>query len=238
MTDKLPNPKQKNSLRRKLTRVDEVLRARFGALRQPRWRRDPLADLIGTILSQNTNDLNSARAYESLRNAFPTWELMLEATPSRIARAIRIGGLANQKSRYIKDFLKWVRKTYGRLSLDAMHGMSPAEAVDIFTRHKGIGLKTIYVTLLFACGKDVFPVDTHIYRIVRRLDIAPEKFTRDQVTNWMQPLLTKGQAYALHLHLIRFGREVCKARRPLCHDCPFTRICRYPDKQLTGPNRA
>ena len=229
-----PNVKQTKALRRKLTVVDRRLKVRFGT---PKWDgpEDPLESIIGTILSQNTNDLNSGRAFENLRKAFPRWEMLLEAPTSRIARAIRVGGLANQKSRRIKDFLKWVKRTYGRLSLKAMHRMSAAEAVETFTRHKGIGLKTIYVTLLFACGKNVFPVDTHIYRIVGRLGLVPRKASRDKVTEWMQVLVGKGKAYALHLNLIAFGRAVCKAQRPLCRDCPFPELCLYPDKNLTPP---
>lgn len=231
---KNPNPPPDKQLRRKLTVVDRRLKKRFGV---PEWRgpSDPLESMILTILSQNTNDTNRDRAWRSLRKSFPTLELLLEAHPGKIARAIRVGGLANQKSRRIKDFLKWVHRTYGQLSLDVMHGMTPDEAVEIFTRHTGIGLKTIYVTLLFACGKDVFPVDTHIYRIVRRLGLAPLKASRDRVTRLMQPLVPKGKAFALHLNLIEFGRAVCKARRPRCRMCPLTDLCISADKDLTCP---
>ena len=220
-----------------MTVVDRQLKSRFGT---PKWDGpgDPLAGIIGTILSQNTNDLNSDRAYRSLRKVFPRWEMLLDARPRRIARAIRVGGLANQKSRRIKDFLKWVKRTYGRLTLKVMHGMSVEEAVETFTRHKGIGLKTIYVTLLFACGKDVFPVDTHIYRIVRRLALVPQRASRDKVTELMQVLVGKGESFALHLNLIAFGRTVCKAQKPLCRDCPFPELCLHPDKNLTPPKSA
>ncbi|HUV39147.1 MAG TPA: endonuclease III [Planctomycetota bacterium] len=228
----LPKGKRLKDLRRRTARVARDLRKRFGPIPRPA-REDPLESLVWTILSQNTNDLNSERAWRGLRRAFRTWTSMLEAPVGAIARAIRVGGLAKQKSRTIKDFLRWVKRTYGRLSLDAMHAMTPEEAVRVLTRHKGIGLKTVYVTLLFACGKDVFPVDTHIYRIVRRLALAPERFSRDRVTEWMQTLVPEGKAYELHLHLIRFGREVCKAQHPLCRDCPFRHICVYPDKNLS-----
>lgn len=237
MKDTRRNPRQLKALRTKTAEVHRRLAKRFGT---PKWQgpEDPLESIIWTILSQNTNDLNSERAYRSLRKAFPRWELLLEAPVGGIARAIRVGGLANRKSKHIKDFLKWVKRTYGRLSLKAMHDMTPEEAVETFTRHKGIGLKTVYVTLLFACGKDVFPVDTHIYRIVRRLGIVPGKASRDQVTKLMQVLVSKGKSFALHLNLIAFGRTVCKAQKPLCWDCPLVRLCRYPDKNLTPPKSA
>jgi len=223
-------------LKRRLALVHRRLARRFGT---PEWTgpSDPLASLIGTILSQNTNDLNSDRAYRSLRRRFPRWTMLLDARPREIARAIRVGGLANQKARRIKTFLRWVKRTYGGLTLDAMHEMTADEAVATLTRHKGIGLKTVYVTLLFACGKDVFPVDTHIYRIVRRLGLAPQKASRDKVTRLMQPLVPKGKSYALHLNLIAFGRTVCKAQKPRCYDCPLTDECIYPDKHLMPPAR-
>jgi len=230
---KIRRPKRidTKALKRKLTVVDRRLARRFGT---PRWDgpEDPLESLIGTILSQNTNDVNSERAYRGLRKAFPRWEMLLEAPPREIARAIRVGGLANQKSRRIKSFLRWVKRTYGRLTLDALRKMSVPEAVATLTQHKGIGLKTVYVTLLFACGTEVFPVDTHIYRIVRRLGLAPERASRDRVTGLMQPLVRTGRAYPLHINLIAFGRAVCKAQRPLCRDCPFPDLCGYPHKNL------
>jgi len=227
-----PNTKQLKALRPKTAEVHERLVERFG---RPRRRRseDPLQSLIWTILSQNTNDVLSERAYRSLRKSFPRWEMLLDAPAAPIARAIRIGGLANQKSRNIKDFLRWLQRTHGRLTLDWLCRMPVDEATELLTRHRGIGLKTVYVTLMFACGKDVFPVDTHIYRIVRRLAIAPQAFSRDRVTRWMQVLVPKGHALPLHLNLIRFGREVCQSRRPRCFDCPLVDLCRFREKNLT-----
>jgi len=225
------NMRQIKELRRKLTTVHRCLAKRFGTPKQPA-RSDPLQAMVRTILSQNTTDTNSDRAFRNLRKTFPRWEMLLDAPLSKIAGAIRVGGLADQKSKNIKDFLKWVRLTYGRLSLDAMHDMTPDEALETFTALKGIGLKTVYVTLLFACGKDVFPIDTHIYRIVRRLGLAPEKASRDKVTELMQPLVPKGKSLALHINLIDFGRTVCLARRPRCSECPLTDLCIYPDKNL------
>ena len=209
-----------------------------GCFGRPQWEgpEDPLESMIWTILSQNTNDANSERAYRSLRKSFPRLVMLLDVPPKKIAAAIRIGGLANQKARNIKGLLKWVKKTHGRLNLDSMCDMTPAEAVETFTQHRGIGLKTVYVTLMFACGKDVFPVDTHIYRIARRLGLTPEKASRDKVTALMQPIVPKGEALPLHLNLIRFGREVCHARRPRCCDCPLVDLCISPEKNLKAPS--
>lgn len=226
-----PKPSDINALRAKTAEVNARLVKRFG---RPTHRREkPLESLVWTILSQNTNDNLSERAYRGLRKSFPRWEMLLDAPTKKIADAIRVGGLANQKSRNIKAFLQWVKATYGRMSLDAICDMSVDEATQVLTQHRGIGLKTVYVTLMFACGKDIFPVDTHIWRIVRRLGLAPSKAGRDKVTHWMQPLVPQGESLPLHLNLIRLGREICQARKPRCYDCPLVEICLYPDKNLT-----
>lgn len=222
-------PDRQHALRQKTAEVERTLRKRLGT---PEWSgpTDPLDMLVLTILSQNTNDVNRDRAWTQLRKTFPTWQDVLSAPPSRIARAIRVGGIANVKARNIKQFLKWVQGTYGRLALDGLCKMTPKAALELLISQRGIGLKTIYVTLLFACGIDVFPVDTHIYRIVRRLEIAPETASRDKVTAWMQPLVPAGKSYAFHINLITLGRTICKARNPLCDACPLRSMCPYPKK--------
>jgi endonuclease-3 len=223
-------------LRKKVAKVHARLQELLG---RPEWDgpEDPLEGLIHTILSQNTSDVNSGRAWQNLRKVFPRMEMLLDAPAPKIARAIRCGGLANQKSRRIKDFLKWVNETYGKLSLDCLCDMSPGEAVETLSQHRGIGIKTIYVTLMFACGKDVFPVDTHIERIVKRLALVPPKASLDTTTHLMQPLVPEGESLPLHINLIRFGRSICKSQNPHCWRCPFVRMCSYEKKNLTPPGR-
>ena len=227
-------PRNISYLRKKTAKVHRRL---VDLLGRPEWDgpEDPLESLIHTILSQNTSDLNSGRAWRELRKRFPRLEMLLGAPVNQIAGAIRRGGLANQKSRRIKDFLRWVKKTYGRLNLDCLCDMTPYEALETLARHKGIGIKTVYVTLLFACGKDVFPVDTHVERIVKRLGLVFEKASLEKTTHLMQPLVPEGESLALHVNLIRFGRMTCKSQSPRCWLCPFVRMCLYPEKNLKPP---
>ncbi|MCK5734212.1 MAG: endonuclease III [Candidatus Latescibacteria bacterium] len=199
---------------------------RFGV---PKWAgpSDPLDALIQTILSQNTSDTNSGRAYERLKSRFPTWEEANAADVREIADAIRSGGLANLKSERIKGVLAWLEKTRGALDLDFIRDRKPDEAIRILGSLKGVGIKTISVVLMFACGAEIFPVDTHIHRITRRLGLAPENASAEKVHEVMQELVPQGKAYSFHMNLLKFGRTICHWRNPRCEQCPLTEECVY-----------
>ena len=186
---------------------------------------DPLDCLVKTILSQNTSDVNSSRAFMSLKSRFPRWEDVLEADEAEIAYAIRSGGLSKQKSRVIKDFLRWLKKEKGELNLDFLRDMDDEEVISLLTKHKGIGLKTAYIVLAFALGRDVFPVDTHVLRISKRLGLVPPKTPAEKAHRLLNPLIPKGKGFSFHVNLIRFGRTICTARNPKCHICPLTGLC-------------
>ncbi|HID96191.1 MAG TPA: endonuclease III [Candidatus Latescibacteria bacterium] len=211
-------------LRAKVESIIEALEAKFG-VPQREARKDPLNVLIGAILSQNTSDRNSGRAYQALRGRFPTWDDVLSAETDQIADTIRIGGLADQKARRIKDILLWIKKTHGRLNLDFICDMDPQDVIDTFCRLKGIGIKTMSVVLCFACGRDVFPVDTHILRVSERLGLVPPKTPPDKAHRILGGLVPEGKAYPFHLNLLAFGRGICKARDPKCEECPVPEYC-------------
>ena len=186
---------------------------------------DPLDCLIHCILSQNTTSANCRRAYESLRRRFPTWAKVLAARSPSIAKAIRMGGLANQKSRWIKDVLRWVQRTQGKLSLAALRGMSNQEAIESLTSVRGVGLKTAAIVLCFACSRDVFPVDTHVHRVCKRLGLVSAGNTRERTFWDMAPLMPRGKANSFHLNVVQLGRTVCRARQPRCTECPVAELC-------------
>lgn len=216
-------------LRDKTRRAERILRRCYG---QYEWSgpSDVLDTIIHTILSQNTNDTNSARAFRSLRRKFPTWTKVMKAPIAEVADAIKVGGLSNNKSRWIQGLLRWVKETHGRMSLEHLHAMTPQDVLEEMGHLAGIGVKTVYVTLMFACGQDVFPVDTHVHRIVRRLGLVPWSASREKTTRLMQPMVPDGRRMTFHMNLIRFGRELCKARNPGCQTCPLDLICTWPDK--------
>lgn len=193
---------------------------------------DPLAMLINIILSQATSDANSERTFENLKKRFQTWENILDAPESKIAEAIRLGGLANQKAKVIKDLLRQIKEKHGTLSLEFLDEMPDAEARDYLLQFRGIGPKTVACTLLFALQKEVFPLDTHIFRVLKRMGILPEKISDEKAHRFLDDFVPQGKFYSLHVNLIRLGRTICRPREPLCEQCPLVEYCDYGLSQI------
>jgi endonuclease-3 len=188
---------------------------------------DPLDVLIRTILSQNTSDVNSNRAFDELKERFEDWDSVRHASRLQIEAAIRSGGLAKTKARRIKDILSRIHDLYGRMSLDPICDMEPNEASSFLSSLKGVGPKTVHCVLLFGCGLDVFPVDTHILRISKRLGLIPGSTGLGPAHILWAELLPQGAAYSLHLNLIEHGRRTCHARNPQCLSCCLRHCCKF-----------
>ena len=205
--------------------VDEALAEVYGT---PEWRPDgdPLGGLVGTILSQNTSDINSGRAYDALRQRFPTWEAVREAAPEEIANAIRAGGLAQIKAMRIKEALLEITSHFGGLRLDALAAMPPTQARDYLAGLHGVGPKTAACVLLFNLGMPAFPVDTHVHRLSRRIGFVPPRVSPRAVQDAVEAMLSPDRLYPLHINLIRHGRAVCRAQAPRCPACPIRALCR------------
>jgi len=202
------------------------LEERFGV---PQWNgpRPPLDSLVQTILSQATSDTNSHRAFRQLRERFPTWEQALASRPREIERAIRSGGLARQKGLRIHRILHWVKERFGSLDLDFIHDMPTDEVFDALLPLEGVGVKTVAVMLMFACGRDCFAVDTHVHRITQRVGLVPAKATAERTFHLMRPLVPEGKALSFHLNLLALGRTLCRPTSPTCAECPLRRLCNY-----------
>ncbi|MBN2354672.1 DUF448 domain-containing protein [candidate division KSB1 bacterium] len=208
----------------RLTLITEQLENRFG---RPVWqgRENPLDNLVLTVLSQSTNDRNRDQAFARLRQRYPHWRQVMTAEVADIADAIRPAGLANQKSSRIRDILQWVHTTYGTFDLSFLCDEAPEEIKNTFMQLKGVGIKTISVVLMFCCGADVFPVDTHVHRICKRLHFVGEKTSAEKTHRQMQPLVPAGKSYSLHMNLLKLGRTLCTARKPRCAECPIRDLC-------------
>ncbi|HEY8561158.1 MAG TPA: hypothetical protein VIL74_12355 [Pyrinomonadaceae bacterium] len=194
---------------------------------QIKKKSDPLAMLVNIILSQATSDANSARTFKNLKARFPSWKAVLAADVTEIAEAIRLGGLANQKAKVIKDLLGQIEADRGALSLAFLDEMPDAAARDYLLQFRGIGPKTVACTLLFALKKEVFPLDTHIFRVLRRMGVLPEKISDAKAHKLLDALAPRGKFYSLHVNLIRLGRAICRPREPLCDRCPLVEYCDY-----------
>lgn len=215
-----------NRQREKIFRIIRALEERFGVPRL-RKREKPLEVLIKTMLSQNTNDRNRDKAYASLKARFPRWEDILNSSPGEVSRAIRVGGLSHRKGKRIYDLLRWIEGRYGEITLQPICQMDFAQAWENLGGVKGIGVKTLAVVLLFACEKDIFPVDTHVHRICLRLGIVPFRATAEKAFWIMRDLVPPGKSLSLHLNMIALGREICRPRNPHCPLCPLNSECAY-----------
>ncbi len=197
----------------------------------PEWRprRDGTSELVLTILSQNTSDLNAGRAFAELERRFPTWEAVEQADPDDLAAAIRSGGLAAQKAPRIQAALRAVREARGDYALDFLAGLPPLEARAWLTRITGIGPKTASVVLLFCYGLPLMPIDTHVERVSRRIGLIGPKEGLVAAHETMLRILPPERIYEAHVNLITHGRRTCHARRPACARCLVAPRCRYVD---------
>ncbi len=195
----------------------------------PEWRDPlpPLDELVSTILSQNTNDVNRDRAFHSLRSQFPTWDAVRDAPEAAVIDAIRTAGLANQKGPRIQQVLREITAQRGTLSLDFLREKTAQEIIDWLLGFKGVGPKTAAIVAQFSLGKPAFPVDTHIYRVSGRLGLRPEKMSVEQAHDHLADCFPPEAYYPAHLNLIRLGREICKARHPDCPLCPIKDLCHF-----------
>jgi endonuclease III len=205
--------------------VFDRLVQRYGV---PDWtsvRGDALAEVVHTILSQHTSDLNSDRAYAALRARFPTWRAVLDADPSDLADAIRGGGLAEVKAKYILAVLAAVQSDRGELDLEFLRALPYEQARDYLRALPGVGPKTAACVQVFALQQPALPVDTHVHRVSRRLGLIPPTMGADPAHLALERQVPPPVRYAFHVLLIRHGRDTCKAPRPLCEACPLADIC-------------
>jgi endonuclease-3 len=211
--------------------IIQNLKATYG-VPKPEPALDPLDVLIETILSQSTSNVNSARAYQNLKRRFPTWDAARRARVSSIEAAIRSGGLARQKSVRIKQLLNEIQKRRGSLDLSFLNKAPLEEAKQFLGSCNGVGPKTVACTLLFACDRPVFPLDTHIFRIARRLGLIPEKCSDDEAHRLMGEMISSKRYYEVHINLIRHGRKICRPRDPLCEQCCLIDYCEYYQRTI------
>lgn len=212
----------------KVARIYQLLVETYGI---PPWEPDgdALGGLIATVLSQHTSDVNSERAYARLVETFRTWEAVRDAPVEAVAEAIRSGGLAQQKAPRIQEILRELTKRSPgeQLSLNRLSAMPVDEALRYLQSFPGVGPKTAACVLLFNLGRPVFPVDTHIWRVTRRLGLIGARSSADAAHTELTALIPPEWRHTMHVDLIRHGRAICHAQRPECPRCPLRAECQY-----------
>jgi endonuclease III len=219
------------SARLKPDEIVERLAAHYG---RPGWRPhgDPVSELVLTLLSQNTSDTNSGRAFSRLLQRFPDWESMSEAALPEIEDAIRPGGLAPTKAPRLLAMLREIRQRCGGFDLSFLKETPEAEAKAWLRSLPAVGPKTAACVLLFALGRPALPVDTHVYRVAVRLGLVSEKLTPEKVQDFLEALVPPEDHYLFHVMLIRHGRHLCTARAPACPECPLLDGCPEGQRRL------
>ena len=216
-------------------KVHEVLLEEYG---DRAWEPgDPVATLVNTILSQNTNDVNRDTAYEQLRERFPSWDDVRDAPEAEVVEAIRPAGLGPTKGPRIQGALRTITEREGEIDLEFLRDMSTEEARGWLTDLPGVGPKTAAIVLCFALGKPAFPVDTHVHRVSGRLGLIPEGASREKAHGILEEIVPEQHYYVFHLNLIAHGRAVCHARGPECERCVLRDACNYY-QALTEENNA
>ncbi|MCJ7446027.1 MAG: endonuclease III [Methanotrichaceae archaeon] len=188
---------------------------------------NPLDLLVCTILSQNTTDVNSIRAFNRLKEAYPYYEALLYAPNHEICEKIRVGGLGEIKTHRIKEALKKVKKDFGSIDLESLRSKDKDSAKEYLLSLPGVGPKTASVVMLFSLQLLAMPVDTHVYRVSRRLGIIPDKSSIKVAQEILERITPPSKYLSLHINLIRHGRKICRARNPLHNQCNLQDICDY-----------
>jgi endonuclease-3 len=209
--------------RRRLRAIVRRLERRYGDLEPPRAS-DPLGELVLTVLSQHTSDLNSERAFEALRARYPDWGAVTSAPWQQVADTIRSGGLANTKARRIQAILREIREREGSFDLSRLRRMPDGDIRTYLSSLPGVGPKTVGVVMAFALGRETIPVDTHVHRVATRLELVP-KTSAERAQRLLEANVPEQIKTPLHVGLIRHGRETCRAPVPSCEECVLFDLC-------------
>jgi len=218
-------------MQNKIKKTNKLLVKQFGIPPRKNELPNSVDMIIATILSQNTNDNNSYKAFQNLKRKYKSWEELLKVRRTTIEKAIRVAGLGFQKSTAIKNFVKEIYKERQEITLTHIEEMDNNSAIVELTKYKGVGVKTASCVLLFAEGRNVCPVDTHVHRTVNRIGIV-KGTTADKTFKGLNENFPEKIAHQFHTNLIRLGREVCTPQNPSCGICPVRKECEFEPKNL------
>ncbi|MGQ9788252.1 MAG: endonuclease III domain-containing protein [Candidatus Hadarchaeaceae archaeon] len=202
---------------------------------------DPFLLLVRTVLSQNTNDHNSFAAFTKLTSKFKTPDQLARAKLREIEKLIKIGGLYQQKAKRLKEISKHILSKYAG-NISPVLEKPTEDARKELLSLPGVGSKTADIMLAFGAGHDVLPVDTHVFRVSKRLGFAEDKDGYEKVKMKLELATPLGRRVEGHLMLIQLGRKFCRARNPLHSKCPIKLLCpvgtRYARPSRPSQHRA
>ena len=209
--------------------IDEIIHLLGQEYGIPQWqqRSDPLSELVMAILSQNTSDVNSHRAFSSLISAFGSWDMVAGAESDEIAAAISCGGLSRIKAPRIKAILEGILDGSGSPDLGFLGTLPLHKARAWLQALPGVGPKTASCVLLFSLGRPALPVDTHVYRVSRRLGLIDIRVSPARAHQLLEGLVPAEWIYQFHLNMLAHGRRVCQAQRPRCQECVLRGGCSH-----------
>jgi|WetSurMetagenome_2_1015567.scaffolds.fasta_scaffold28532_3 endonuclease III len=214
---------------KKIYNIISAFEKRYKEETKRRKSSDILDTLIATKLSQNTTDKTSSIAFNNLKREFKSWDKLIEAPVSKIKNLIKICGLADTKCKDIKSLLKQIKDERGEINLDHLKKLPEEEIYLELMKFKGIGVKTASCVLVFALGREVFPVDTHIHRVLNRLGIVKTK-SAEETFEKVKVIIPGKKKYFLHRAIIIFGRNICRAKNPFCGSCFLYKNCKFEFK--------
>jgi len=213
-------------IRKKAVKVCKILISKYGKEVSER-KLPPIDELVMTILSQHTNDVNMFRAFESLKGVYSSWEDVLAAPQDELAVTIRSSGMFNLKAKRIQATLREIQERVGKLDISHLETMEIPEAKEWLTSLHGVGPKTAAIVLLFSFGLPVLPVDTHVWRVTKRLGIIDMKVSREKAHVLLEQIMPTDCIPSLNKNLVRHGREICRAQNPKCAECFLNDICDF-----------
>ena len=222
----MSDPEIPLKIRLKAKKVCDILIRYYGKAVSSR-KLPPLDELVMTILSQHTSDVNMFRSFGSLKERYLTWGEVLEAPQDELALVIKSSGMYNLKAKRIQATLREIHTRVGKLDLTLLETMELDEAKKWLTSLHGVGPKTAAIVLLFSFERSVLPVDTHVWRVTKRLGLIEQRVSREKAHVLLEQIMPSSCIPSLNKNLVRHGREVCRAQNPKCDDCFLSHLCQY-----------
>lgn len=221
----------RRALRRKAHAVALKLAAAYGSPRHGN-KDDPFEELVFIVLSQVTTHHSYGRVFERLRDAVDSWDDLLAMPLRRLKALIKDAGLSGQKAPRLKAIARRLTADFGRVTLDPLREMTDEDAEEYLTSLPGVGVKSAKCVLMYALGREVLPVDTHVWRVARRLGLLPEDLPYGRVHDALEEAVAPADRYAIHVNAIVHGRRLCLPLRPRCQACSLRRTCRFPGAHI------